>query len=168
MTRPIIGIIGKVQPQYEEDIWHRIDEDGNKNPYIINFILKSNNDSQSCKISKEEEKRVKKQDINFIDIKDKNILCEVKSFQRLKIFEKDEDLFRSKKQLEYIIVRIVTNYDNDISLDIAVWEKISKFLYSLATHDRYRISRGNIWNRIKGKYIKEFYEILLLFYKNKK
>ena len=97
-----------------------IDEDGNKNPYIINFILKSNNDSQSCKISKEEEKRVKKQDINFIDIKDKNILCEVKSFQRLKIFEKDEDLFRSKKQLEYIIVRIVTNYDNDISLDIAV------------------------------------------------
>ena len=137
MTRPIIGIIGKVQPQYEEDIWHRIDEDGNKNPYIINFILKSNNDSQSCKISKEEEKRVKKQDINFIDIKDKNILCEVKSFQRLKIFEKDEDLFRSKKQLEYIIVRIVTNYDNDISLDIAVWEKISKFLYSLATHDRY-------------------------------
>lgn len=26
MTRPIIGIIGKVQPQYEEDIWHRIDE----------------------------------------------------------------------------------------------------------------------------------------------
>ena len=97
-----------------------IDEDGNKNPYIINFILKSNNDSQSCKISKEEEKRVKKQDINFIDIKDKNILCEVKSFQRLKIFEKDEDLFRSKKQLEYIIVRIVTNYDNYISLDIAV------------------------------------------------
>lgn len=120
MTRPIIGIIGKVQPQYEEDIWHRIDEDGNKNPYIINFILKSNNDSQSCKISKEEEKRVKKQDINFIDIKDKNILCEVKSFQRLKIFEKDEDLFRSKKQLEFIRVRIIANYDNDISLDIAV------------------------------------------------
>ena len=26
MKRPIIGIIGKVQPQYEEDIWHRIDE----------------------------------------------------------------------------------------------------------------------------------------------
>ena len=26
MTRPIIGIIGKVQPQYGEDIWHRIDE----------------------------------------------------------------------------------------------------------------------------------------------
>ena len=26
MKRPIIGIIGKVQPQYEDDIWHRIDE----------------------------------------------------------------------------------------------------------------------------------------------
>ncbi len=26
MTKPIIGIIGKVQPQYGEDIWHRIDE----------------------------------------------------------------------------------------------------------------------------------------------
>lgn len=26
MRRPIIEIIGKVQPQYREDIWHRIDE----------------------------------------------------------------------------------------------------------------------------------------------
>lgn len=26
MRRPIIGIIGKVQPQSGEDIWHRIDE----------------------------------------------------------------------------------------------------------------------------------------------
>ena len=26
MSKPIIGILGKVQPQYEEDIWHRIDE----------------------------------------------------------------------------------------------------------------------------------------------
>ncbi len=26
MSKPIIGIIGKVQPQYKEDIWHRIDE----------------------------------------------------------------------------------------------------------------------------------------------
>ena len=26
MRKPIIGIIGKVQPQYDEDIWHRIDE----------------------------------------------------------------------------------------------------------------------------------------------
>ena len=26
MRKPLIGIIGKVQPQYGEDIWHRIDE----------------------------------------------------------------------------------------------------------------------------------------------
>ena len=26
MNKPIIGIIGKVQPQYGDDIWHRIDE----------------------------------------------------------------------------------------------------------------------------------------------
>ena len=26
MKKPIIGIIGKVEPQYGEDIWHRIDE----------------------------------------------------------------------------------------------------------------------------------------------
>ena len=26
MKKPIIGIVGKVQPQYGEDIWHRIDE----------------------------------------------------------------------------------------------------------------------------------------------
>ena len=26
MQKPIIGIIGKVQPQHGEDIWHRIDE----------------------------------------------------------------------------------------------------------------------------------------------
>ena len=26
MKKPIIGIIGKPQPQYENDIWHRIDE----------------------------------------------------------------------------------------------------------------------------------------------
>lgn len=26
MKKPIIGIIGKVQPKYEEDLWHRIDE----------------------------------------------------------------------------------------------------------------------------------------------
>ena len=97
-----------------------IDENGNKNPYIINFVLKNNKINNDDEISKNEEKRAKKQDINYIDIKDKKILCEVKSFQRLKIFEKDEDLFRSKKQLEFIRVRIIANYDNDISLDIAV------------------------------------------------
>ena len=26
INKPIIGIIGKVQPKYDEDLWHRIDE----------------------------------------------------------------------------------------------------------------------------------------------
>ena len=26
LDKPIIGIIGKVQPKYDEDLWHRIDE----------------------------------------------------------------------------------------------------------------------------------------------
>ena len=25
-SKPIIGVIGKVQPKYEDDLWHRIDE----------------------------------------------------------------------------------------------------------------------------------------------
>lgn len=95
-----------------------IDENGNKNPYIINFVLKHNKENQNY-ISSKEEKRALKQDITIIDIENKNILCEIKSFQRLKIFEKDEDLFRTKKQLEFIRVRIVANYDDDIFFDIA-------------------------------------------------
>ena len=51
-----------------------------------------------------EEKRAPKQDITIIDIENKNILCEIKSFQRLKIFEKDENLFLSVNNEEYLFV----------------------------------------------------------------
>ena len=36
MKKPIIGIIGKVQPQYGEDIWHRIDEADELRYLIVN------------------------------------------------------------------------------------------------------------------------------------
>ena len=36
MKKPIIGIIGKVQPQYGEDIWHRIDEVDELRYLIVN------------------------------------------------------------------------------------------------------------------------------------
>ena len=36
MRKPIIGIIGKVQPQYGEDIWHRIDEVDELRYLIVN------------------------------------------------------------------------------------------------------------------------------------
>ena len=95
-----------------------IDDNGNRDPYIINFILKSDKKNTDYESTKETERPVKKNNIKAIKIEEKNIVCEVKSFQRLKIFEKDENLFRNKKQLDYIKVRIVADY-GDISLDIA-------------------------------------------------
>ena len=41
MNKPIIGIIGKVEPKYKEDIWHRIDEvDEFPNKLFKEFISK--------------------------------------------------------------------------------------------------------------------------------
>lgn len=71
------------------------------------------------KSNEEQDKHQRKTDIKNINIKDKNVLCEIKSFQKLKIFEKDEELFRNKKQLEYIKVKIIADYDEDISFNIA-------------------------------------------------
>lgn len=94
-----------------------IDENGQKNPYVINFVLKSKSENSDYMV--EEEKKHKKQEIKNINIKNKNIVCEIKSFQKLDIFEKDENLFRNKKQLEYIKVKVLADYDGDISSDIA-------------------------------------------------
>lgn len=96
-----------------------IDEEGNKNSYVVSFILKSRKNSDSCKLVKEPEKKIKKKSIKSISIEDKNVICEIKSFQKLKIFEKDEDLFRTKKQLDYIKVKVVMNGEEDISSYIA-------------------------------------------------
>ncbi len=96
-----------------------IDEKGNKNPYVISFILKGSKKTDSYELSEELEKKVKKKSIKPISIEDKNVICEIKSFQKLKIFEKDEDLFRTKKQLEYIKVKVIADYEKDISSNIA-------------------------------------------------
>lgn len=96
-----------------------IDDKGNRNPYVISFILKSSKKSDSYELSEEPEKKVKKKSIEPISIEDKNVICEIKSFQKLKIFEKDEDLFRTKKQLEYIKVKVIGDYEKDISSNIA-------------------------------------------------
>lgn len=95
-----------------------IDEEGNKNPYVVSFILKSNKKDNSYESSEEPEKKAKKQKIRPIKIEDRNVICEIKSFQRLKIFEKDEDLFRTKKQLDYIKVKVAVNCVKDISSNI--------------------------------------------------
>ena len=94
------------------------DSEGNNNPYVISFVLKNGKNADGT-ISEEKESKVKKQKIKTINIEDKNVVCEIKSFQKLKIFEKDEDLFRNKKQLEYIKVKVIADYEGDISSDIA-------------------------------------------------
>ena len=104
-----------------------MDEEGNKNPYVISFILKSSKKSDSYELSEEPEKKVKKKSIKPISIEDKNVICEIKSFQKLKIFEKDEELFRTKKQLDYIKVKVVVNGQEDISSYIANQQKSSEF-----------------------------------------
>ena len=100
----------------EKVIIGETDEDGNKNPYVVNFILKSSKKSDNYELSEEPEKKVKKKSIKPISIEDKNVICEIKSFQK---FEKDEDLFRTKKQLDYIKVKVIAEYDGDISSYIA-------------------------------------------------
>lgn len=96
-----------------------IDEEGNKDPYVVSFILNSNKKSDIHESLEEPEKKVKKYNIKPINIEDKNVICEIKSFQKLKVFEKDEDLFRTKKQLDYIKVKVIVNGEEDISSYIA-------------------------------------------------
>lgn len=100
-----------------------IDEDGSKNPYVVNFILKSSKKSDNYELAEEPEKQVKKKSIKPISIEDKNVICEIKSFQKLKIFEKDEDLFRTKKQLDYIKVKVAVNNDEEIKFNKTINQK---------------------------------------------
>ena len=51
------------------------------------------------------------------------MICEIKSFQKLKIFEKDEDLFRTKKQLDYIKVKVAVNNDEEIKFNKTINQK---------------------------------------------
>ena len=64
-----------------------------------------------------------KEAIEEISIEDKNVICEIKSFQKLKIFEKDEDLFRTKKQLDYIKVKVAVNNDEEIKFNKTINQK---------------------------------------------
>ena len=46
MSKPIIGIIGKVQPQYGEDIWHRIDEVDELRYLIVKMAKKATDENR--------------------------------------------------------------------------------------------------------------------------
>lgn len=66
MKKPIIGIIGKVQPQYGEDIWHRIDEVDE-----IRYLIVKNGGTAIMLLPTEETLR-----FNDNDIKDNTVLNE--------------------------------------------------------------------------------------------
>ena len=66
MIKPIIGIIGKVQPQYGEDIWHRIDEVDE-----IRYLIVKNGGIAITLLPTEETLK-----FNDNDIKDDTILSE--------------------------------------------------------------------------------------------
>lgn len=102
------------------------DEEGNKNPYVISFILKNSKKSDSDELSEDSKKKVKKKSIKTISIEDKNVICEIKSFQKLKIFEKDEDLSRTKKQFEYIKVKVAVNDDEEIKFNETINQKVTQ------------------------------------------
>lgn len=66
MRKPIIGIVGKVQPQYGEDIWHRIDEVDE-----IRYLIVKNGGIAIMLLPTEETLK-----FNDNDIKDDTILSE--------------------------------------------------------------------------------------------
>ena len=66
MKKPIIGIIGKVQPQYGEDIWHRIDEVDE-----IRYLIVRNGGTAIMLLPTEETLK-----FNDNDVKDNKVLSE--------------------------------------------------------------------------------------------
>lgn len=92
-----------------------IDKDGNADPYVINFILKT---SENNMIDNKLDKQIKKKPIKQIDINEKNIICELKSFQKMEIYGRDKNNYLFKKKLDFIKVKIVADYDGDITTNI--------------------------------------------------
>lgn len=92
-----------------------IDKDGNADPYVISFVLKTSN---NYGFDDNEDKQIKKKPIKQIDINEKNIICELKSFQKMEIYGRDKNNYLFKKKLDFIKVKIVADYDGDITTNI--------------------------------------------------
>lgn len=92
-----------------------IDKDGNADPYVISFVLKTSN---NYGFDNNEDKQIKKKPIKQIDINEKNIICELKSFQKMEIYGRDKNNYLFKKKLDFIKVKIVADYDGDITTNI--------------------------------------------------
>lgn len=92
-----------------------IDKNGNADPYVISFVLKTSN---NYGFDNNEDKQIKKKPIKQIDINEKNIICELKSFQKMEIYVRDKNNYLFKKKLDFIKVKIVADYDGDITTNI--------------------------------------------------
>lgn len=92
-----------------------MDKEGNANPYVISFVLKTSNNNG---FDNNENKQIKKKPFKIIDINEENIICELKSYQKMEIYGRDENNYLFKKKLDFIKVRIVADYNGDITTNI--------------------------------------------------
>ena len=107
--------MGVLKKFHKKRIIGEIDKDGNADPYVINFILKT---SENKELDNQLDKQIKKKPIRVIDINEKNIVCELKSFQKMEIYGRDKNNYLFKKKLDFIKVKIVADYDGDITTNI--------------------------------------------------
>ena len=150
MKKPIIGIIGKVQPQYGEDIWHRIDEVDE-----IRYLIVKNGGTAIMLLPTEATLK-----FNDNDIKDDTILSD----------EEKEELYRQIDLCDGFILQgglYSSNYEIEmakriIELDkplIGICAGLNNILRALGTdviedktkkHDRYDINYRHKVSVIKG------------------
>lgn len=106
MKRPIIGIVGKVQPQYGEDIWHRIDEVDE-----IRYLVVKNGGTAIMLLPTEATLK-----FNDNDIKDDTILSE----------EEKNELYRQVEMCDGIILQgglYSSNYEIEIAKKVIELDK---------------------------------------------
>ena len=106
MNKPIIGIIGKVQPQYGEDIWHRIDEVDE-----IRYLIVKNGGTAIMLLPTEETLK-----FNDNDIKDDTVLND----------EEKEELYRQLDLCDGFILQgglYSSNYEIEMAKRIIELDK---------------------------------------------
>jgi gamma-glutamyl-gamma-aminobutyrate hydrolase PuuD len=155
MKKPIIGIIGKVQPQYGEDIWHRIDEVDE-----IRYLIVKNGGTAITLLPTQATLR-----FNDNDIKDETVLTE----------EEKEELYRQVDLCDGFVLQgglYSANYEIEIAKRIIEQDKpligicagFNNILRALGTdvvedktrsHDKYDINYRHKISVLKGTKIHE-------------
>ena len=157
MEKPIIGIIGKVQPKYKEDIWHRIDEVDE-----LRYLIIKNGGTAIMLLPTEETLK-----FNENDIKDNTILRDKEKNELYKeyvdikkdfinILNKDEDFLYLNKQymlkkfshgkynqIKEVMIDIINNIDlkkfsiNEIKQLLYIELSDNKTIYNLAKNTNF-------------------------------